>query len=231
METRYHSKNGASPKSHMSKTFKTMIMSNLVKLFTIFFFTLLTLQSSAQEEFTSYDNTYIGKTYDIQISVKEKDKFSLYIDAMSLDRMHETGGIIIDQKQHQDFLNALAEAKEKYQEWVKTAKENNVKELDKTMTMKSKAGGYFLYGSKWNFQFLVNLKFDFKILESKGEIKYLLLIRTGELQSSSNQFMKVDGFVLAFSSIKEIDEFVSAISIEKITEFASKPKKDELFKD
>ena len=44
----------------------------------------------------------------------------------------------------------------------KTAKENNVKELSKTMTIASKAGGYFLYGSKWNFQFLVNLKFQFQ---------------------------------------------------------------------
>lgn len=78
---------------------------------------------------------------------------------------------------------------------------------------------------------MVNLKFDFKILESNGEVKYLLLIRTGELQSSSNQFMKVDGFVLVFSSTKEIDEFTAAISTEKITEFVNKPKKDELFKD
>jgi hypothetical protein len=77
----------------------------------------------------------------------------------------------------------------------------------------------------------VNLKFDFKILESKGETRYLLLIRTGELQSSSNQFMKVDGFVLVFSSSKEIDDFIAAISTEKITEFLNKPKKDTLFKD
>ncbi len=206
-------------------------MNNCIKILTLCFFALLATNSKAQEKFTSYDNTYGGKTFEIQISSKDKEKFSLYIDAMSLDRTHEKGGITIDQKQHQDFLNAIAEAKTKYEEWVKTAKENNVKELDKTLTVKSKAGGYFLYGSKWNFQFLVNLKFDFKILESKGEIKYLLLIRTGELQSSSNQFMKVDGFVLVFSSTKEIDEFTTAISTEKITEFINKPKKDALFKD
>lgn len=190
-----------------------------------------TFQIKAQEKFSTYDNTYAGKSYEIQVSAKNNEKFTLYIDAMSLDRIHEKGGISIDQKNHQDFLNALTEAKLKYEEWVKTAKDNNVKEFDKTMTIKSKAGGYFLYGSKWNFQFLVNLKFDFKILESKGETKYLLLIRTGELQSSSNQFMKVDGFVLVFSSSKEIDDFVNAISTEKITEFLNKPKKDDLFKN
>ena len=57
------------------------------------------------------------------------------------------------------------------------------------------------------------------------------LLRTGELQSSSNQFMKVDGFALVFSSSKEIDDFVNAISPEKITEFLNKPKNDALFKD
>lgn len=206
-------------------------MNKLTKLLTLCIFALVTLQSNAQEKFTTYDNTYSGKTYDIQISAKETEKFSLYIDAMSLDRTHEKGGITIDQKQHPAFLDAIAEAKLKYEEWVKTAKENNVKDLSKTMTMKSKAGGYFLYGSKWQFQFLVNLKFDFRIIESNGEIKYLLLIKTGELQSSSNQFMKVDGFVLVFSSSEEIDEFTSLISTEKITEFISKPKKDDLFKD
>jgi hypothetical protein len=191
----------------------------------------MTLKSAAQERFTSYENSYAGKTYDIQISAKEKEKFTLYIDALSLDKMHDKGGISISQKNHQDFLNAIAEAKIKYEEWVNTAKENNVTELDKTMTVKSKAGGYFLYGTKWQFQFSVNLKFDFKILESNGETKYLLIVRTGELQSSSNQFMKVDGFVLVFSSSKEIDDFSNAISIDKITEFSNKPKKEDLFKN
>ncbi|MBX2931996.1 MAG: hypothetical protein KF781_08635 [Chitinophagaceae bacterium] len=200
-------------------------------ILTISLFVATALQSKAQEKFTTYDNTYVEKSYDIQISAKEKEKFTLYIDAMSFDKMHEKGGISIDQKQHQEFLNALSEAKLKYEEWVKTAKDNNVKELSKSMTIKSKAGGYFLYGSKWNFQFLVNLKFDFRILESKGETKYLLLVKTGELQSSSNQFMKVDGFALVFSSSTEIDDFVKAISTEKITEFTNKPKKDDLFKD
>ena len=206
-------------------------MTNIIKTIAICLFTFLELDIHAQDKFTSYDNSYIGKTYEIQISADEKDKFSLYIEAMSFDKLHGKGGITIDQKQQQEFINALVEAKLKYDEWLKTAKENNIKELDKSMTIKSKAGGYFLYGSKWNFQFLVNLKFDFKIIESNNEIKYLLLIRTGELQSSTNQFMKVDGFALVFSSSKEIDEFMNAISTDKIMKYVNQPKKDALFKD
>ena len=185
----------------------------------------------AQEKFSEYDNSYIGERFEIQLSAKEQDKFTLYIDAMSLDKLHSKGGIRVEEKNYSEFIEALSQARIKYEEWVATAKENNVKELVKAMTIKSRAGGYFLYGSEWNFQFSVNLQFDFKILESNGETKYLLLIRTGELQSSSNQFMKVDGFVLVFTNAKEIDDFIGSISADKISAFQNKPKKEDLFKD
>ena len=204
-------------------------MKNTFKVLCLVLGVLIGFSSQAQESFSSYENSYIGNSYPIQIASKDKEKFTLYIDAMSLDATHKTGGIMINEKKYQEFLDAINEAKVKYEEWIKTAKDNNIKELDKTMTLKSKVGGYFLYGSEWNFQFLVNLKFDFKILESKGEIKYLLLLRTGELQSSSNQFMEVRGVTLVFTSIKEIDTFVSLIAKDKIEEFINKPKKEALF--
>ena len=193
--------------------------------------TFLFVRGNAQEKFASYDNSYNTKMYDIQISTKgDEDKYTFYIDAMSMDRLHDQGGILIRQKQHQDFLNALSDAKVKYIEWVKVAKENNVKELDKTMDITSKVGAYFKYGSDWEFQFLVNLRFDFKILESKGVLKYLLIVRTGELQSSSNRYMKVDGFVLVFTSASEIDNFTNLISVQKTEDFLKKPKPKDLFK-
>ena len=200
-------------------------------IFTVLISMLVSFGVFAQEKFTTYDNTYAKKTYDIQLSIKDNDKFTLYIDAMSLDNLHETGGFMIDNKKYQGFIDALNQAKIKYQEWVKTAKENNVTELDKEMKIRSKVSGFFLYGGDWHFQYLVNLTFDFKILESGGETNYLLIIRSGEMQSSSNQFMDVDGVVLVFSSDSEIEEFTNAISLEKINEFKNKPKSDDLFKD
>jgi hypothetical protein len=77
----------------------------------ICFFLLITIQSKGQDKFAAYDNTFISKSYEIKISAKEKEKFSLYIDAMSLDNTHEKGGIIIDQKQHQEIISAISEAK------------------------------------------------------------------------------------------------------------------------
>jgi hypothetical protein len=203
-------------------------MKNLMTFITLCLLTITTVESYAQEKFTTYDNTYIGKTFDIKLSLEVED---LYIDAMSLDELYDKGGIRIKKNQHQDFLNAMAEAKTKYKEWVKTAKENNVRELNKSMDIKSEVGSYFLYGSEWKFQLLVNLTFDFEILENEGELTYLLIIRTGELKSSSNEHLKVDGFLLIFSSVDEIDAFTNKISRQKIDAFIDKPKEKDLFKD
>lgn len=206
-------------------------MKIFTKLLILFIYVLTTIKANAQEKFSTYDNTVSDKTYNIDIISEAPDKFTLYIDAMSFDKLHTKGGITIDHNQHHKFFDAILQAKEKYQEWVKTAKENDVKDLSKTMTIKTKAGGYFKYGSKWQLQFRVTLKFDFRIIESKGEIKYLLLIKTGELQSSTNQYMKMDGFALVFSSTEEMDEFTESISKKKITEFLNTPKKEDLFKN
>jgi len=203
-------------------------MKNLITFITLCLFTITTVESYAQEKFTTYDNSYFGKTYDIKLSLEQED---LYIDAMPLDELYDKGGIRIKKNQHQDFLNAIAEAKTKYKEWVKTAKENNVREFNKSMNIKSEVGGYFLYGSEWKFQLSVILTFDFQILENEGELTYLLIIRTGELKSSSNEHLKVDGFLLVFSSVNEIDAFTNKISRQKINAFIAKPKEKDLFQN
>lgn len=185
----------------------------------------------AQEKFDTYEISFIKKTYPILISVSDKDDYSLYIHAFSLDKISEDGGISIKRGKYQDFVNALTEAKGKYEEWVKTAKENNIKELDKLMNISSVVDGYFMYGENWKFQFGVFLKFEFKIREFDGIVQHLLLVKTGELQSSSNEYIKMDGVALVFMSAKEIDDFLAKISIDKIIEFQNKPKKEDLFKD
>lgn len=202
-------------------------MKNLI-IISAMLLSYLTIQ--AQDKYAVYDNSYSGKEYSILISDKGDGKYSLYIDAMGLDAMRQKGGFLISEKQLPDFISAINQSKVKYEEWVNTAKENNVTELKKDIAVKCKSGGYFLYGD-WNFQHVVNLSFYFKIVTISGSVQYLLVVNTGELQSSSNQFMKVDGFALVFQTVSEIDEFVALISPENISAFLSKPKAKDLFKD
>ncbi len=202
---------------------------NRFLLFLLFIF--LSVACNAQDKFTSYENTYFRKTYPIQIVSKEKGKFTLWIDAWSYDRVHDKGGIMINHRNHQNFIDALIQARFKYDEWVKTAKENNINDVSKPMNIKSGADAYFMYGSKWNFQFDISTSFNFEVRDNNGKTEYLLFVKTGELQSSSNQFMKVNGFALVFKSSNEITNFVDLISEDKIVDFINKPKKEDLFNE
>lgn len=192
---------------------------------------LLTISVDAQDKFTTYENVYAKETFDIQITLKDNSMFTLYINALSLDKLRDKGGFMVDNSQYNAFIDALNQAKLKYNEWVETAKKNNISELDKEMKIKNKVSAFFLYGNDWHFQLTVDLRFDFKILESAGEIKYLLIVRSGELKSANNRFINVDGVVLVFSSESEIEDFLEGISEEKINTFRTKPKAEDLFKD
>lgn len=205
-------------------------MKKANSLLMILVLTFLGINTSAQDKLTSYDNTFVKKTFDIQISFDKKGEFTLYINAYSVDALHETGGFMIDQKDYDDFISCLNQSILKYNDWVKTAKENNVTELIKTMPIKGKSSGYFLYGDEWKFDYYLNLTFDFKIIEQEDSLKYVLIVRSGEMVASDNEFMDVDGVVLLFISSEEIKEFIDLISLDKINEFKNKPKDEDLFK-
>lgn len=183
-----------------------------------------------QEKIDEYTSSYFDKKYDINASQDKKDttKFSYYIDCASADKLHSQVDLMFDSNDLPDFIEFLNSIKSTYSKWQETAKQNNVTELDKEIEIKPfKCQSAFVYGD-WNFDFGVRLTPRAKIV--KGEM--LLILESDELQSSSNQFMKHDGFYLVFSSSKEIDDFISKIDIEKVKEhFRKKNKSDDLFKN
>jgi hypothetical protein len=97
------------------------------------------------------------------------------------------------------------------------------------MEITARTGAYFSYGD-WQFDYIVGLQFEFLVITSEGITKRLLIVRTGKLTSSTNQYMEVDGYAMVFTEPKEIDEFLSLTSPEKIREFLAKPKTEEIFK-
>ena len=205
-------------------------MKKTTQIMTVLCLILMTVNSYAQEKFASYSSSYFGKSYEIQLSAKEEGKYTLFIDAASMDKLCDNGGITMTEAQHPQFVSALREAKLKYDEWVKTAKEHDVKEMDKTMPVSSRVSGFFKYGTQWKFQMSVDLTFDFKIVESEGVLKYLMILRTGEMKASDNEFMTVKGFVIVFNSGDEIDKFAKSLAPEQISAFVNKPKAKDLFK-
>ena len=198
------------------------------------FLLLLLIASNgfAQDSFTKYYMTYGQGYYDIEISQKSVKDYTLYIYGKSYDKLGGEGGISLDSKKHQLFLESLKIAKEKYIEWSEIAKTNNVKGFNKDVNTRCNASAYFDYANKWHFDYSTPLKFYFLVTEGEDiEPTNVLFIATGELKSSSNEYIDHDGFVFVFMNLEELTEFEEKISLKSVTAFIEGPKPEDLFKD
>ena len=189
--------------------------------------------------FTLFSQEPIGsyEIFDKELNIsatepKENGDYSLYIDGYTLDATVSSGGIIIKNKKIDTFINSWEQAKEKYIEWTTTAKENNIMDLKKDIKVKSpKLSGYFSYGS-WKFDNNVSPYFKYLITESKGKASYGLILYTGKMQASDNQYIDSDSFLYAFYSIEDIDNFISLLDSKLVLDkFGEKNSKEDLFKD
>lgn len=182
------------------------------------------------EKLDSYYSSLFEKTYEIHVQ-DEGEEYKIWIDAGTLDKIVDDGGIIFNEKQHPDFILALEQAKAKYIEWKDIAVKNNVKELSKDMSHKTKGMAYFYYGDKWHFQFYVTIYFEFRIFETSSGVNYFLVVRTPKITASDNQYIDCKDFIIAFADVSEIDDFLDKISLDKTYQFLNSPKADDLFKD
>lgn len=183
----------------------------------------------SQEKLAKYNSLFFSKNFDISASKPDaKEEFSYYIDCSSKDSSSKQASLILKNKDVPEFVEFLNSIKETFNKWTITAKENKVTELDKNIDYKKlNYSAAFVYG-KWNFDFSVNLTTRFKIINGK----YLLIIDSDELQSSSNQYIKSDGFRIVFSSVQEIDELINGLNVNLVTDFYNKKNgQEDLFKN
>lgn len=183
----------------------------------------------AQDKIVSYNSSYFSKNYDVSATKPDaKGIYTYYIDCYSRDTSSKQVSLILKSNEVPEIVEYLNSLKETFSKWSLTAKENKVTELDKNVEYKKLTyGAAFSYG-KWNFDFSVNLSARFKIIDNK----YLMIIDSDELQSSSNQFIKSSGFRFVFSAIEEIDEFIKCLDDTKVQSFFnSKNSKEDLFKN
>jgi len=163
---------------------------------------------------------------------KDNGDYSLYVNGYTFDATVSTGGIIVEKKQIDSFINAWNQAKEKYIEWTTTAKENNVTDFTKDINVTlPKLSGYFSYGS-WKFDWSLSPYFKYIITEYEGEASYGLILYTGSMEASDNQYIDCDSFAYAFYSLEEINFFLSLFDQKLVTDyFGKKNSKENLFKD
>lgn len=189
---------------------------------------IVTQSVNAQEEIATYEMSRFEKEpYSIQATEPQNDNFSFYVDMQSLDASIDNGGIVIKSKDLEDFRIFLKECQVKLNEWNDVATTNGVADLKKDIpvSVKPRLSGFFLYGD-WKFDLNVVLTPKYWRTSNQAQV----LIYTGEMTASDNEYMDADNFVFAFNS-DEISDFLENLTTEKVANhYSQKESKEDLFK-
>ena len=209
---------------------------NRLILLTILLFSLV--NGYSQLQYATYYNPMDGVTYNIQTETAKDNDYSIYVYGMHITTDVETGGFYIQKKYLEGFLSNFLVAKQKYEEWTKTAKENKIEDLAKKIETPKlqKIGGFFKSGDSTSSHARsinrhVKPVYTFLVTKDKGLTKYYLAIFTDAFVDPKSPLLFSSGYGLIFSSPEEAMNFYSLLQPEKINAFLSKqPKLDELFR-
>ena len=182
-----------------------------------------------QTNLTSYNSSYFSKKYDVMVSKPDaKGKFSYYIDCSSFEPNSKNVNLIVKNDEVESLVAFLTEIKSIYIKWKQTAVDNKISDLNKPVDSKKITLGIGFYYGSWHFDFSANISARFKIINEK----YLMLVESGKLIASDNQYITNKGMVIAFSNEKEFDDFINVFDKSLVENFLNnKSSKESLFKE
>lgn len=180
---------------------------------------------NAQEVIDNYTMSYFNKNYEIEASKGKSDDFTVYIQ-VNAERSTTKANYMIKSSKLNEFKDALIATKNKYVEWSKVAKDNNVTDMSKEMDIKFPNVDIAWLGSKWFFSFGKKLSPNFLILKDGQHVVTFVNKNT----ASSNQYIDETTYWV-FADVKEFDEFIQKLDFDKIKSKLEKSEsKVELFK-
>lgn len=165
---------------------------------------------NAQEVIDNYTMSYFNKKYDIEASMEKNGDFTVYIQ-VSAERVSTKANYMIKSSRLNEFKEALIFTRDKYSEWAKIAKENNVTDMTKSIDAKFPNIDIAWLGSKWFFSFSQKLSPTFMILKN-GQIVVSFLNKN---TASSNQYIDETTYWV-FNDVKEFDEVIQKLDYDKI---------------
>ena len=180
------------------------------KLFSLMLCVFCVVALNAEKVVATYTLSYFNKTYDIEASEIKNDKFSVYI-GVNAESNSTKAMIEVESDKLEEFKQALLQMKEKFIDWSKVAKENNVKEMTKEMDISFPSTTICWLGSKWFFSFGQKLKPKFLILDDGR----FVVTFVKKVTASSNEYID-EKIYWVFSDSKEIDELISKLDVEKL---------------
>lgn len=183
-------------------------MKKLLSIVLIFIISEIAL--SADKVVGVYTMSAFEGTYEIKAGEIKNGKFSVYVFAESGDKRTPIF-LSVSSDKVDEFNNFLQQINDKFKEWRKVAKDNNVTELKKEIDIKNPVVTIGWYALDWHFSFRNRLKAVYIIAEGKD---YVAIAK--EATSSSNRFM-TETIYLAFAEPDEIDNLVSQLNVDRIT--------------
>ncbi|MCB9334810.1 MAG: hypothetical protein H6586_01560 [Flavobacteriales bacterium] len=171
-------------------------------------------QSYYKTKFSSYNISYNGKTYDLEIR-GNNENYVITIALMSYDIFNNQGYIQLGNNQHHEFVKALIEAKQKYEEWMERIKQSTQTERLEPLEIAFETEIRFRYGGRWLISDKIKLTW---ILQKNNEenLEYLLRISTGKIHNEYNKSETHTGFGIVFNSASEIQALLDELTDEKI---------------
>ncbi|WP_288904757.1 hypothetical protein [uncultured Porphyromonas sp.] len=185
------------------------------------------LVAMAQEKIGSYTSSFNpDKTeFDVQATQPKKDKFDYYISVLG-EKLTDDVNLCLSSKNAEKFVEAMQICKEKFIEWEKTAKDNNVTDMSKEFPVTLPPIDVAWYSSEWWFSW--NHVFTPKFFVFKdGGCAFVLY---DKVTASSNKYIDKK-FYLVLKSQDEFDSLIKNIDKEVVTRhFSEKQDVKDLFK-
>ena len=172
---------------------KKKMKKNCFIAFLLIFFSL---QGICQEEVGTFTMGYFSNntTKKVECTNPDAANFQIFIEAAG---KHSTDlvNFVLKGKDLDVFKNALIQIRDKFIEWEKVAKDNNVADMRKEFEISFPRLGVCWYGSKWWFAFDQRLTPKFTVFENGN----CAMVIYKKVTSSSNQYIDQDVFFVLSS--------------------------------
>lgn len=159
----------------------------------------------------NYTLSYFNKSYEIQASEIENGKFSIYIYVQG-ERKTTPVLFSIESDEVEKFNKSFLQISDKFREWRKVAKDNNVTDLRKDVDIKIPSVTIGWLSSEWHFSFRNSINARYIILEDGRDV----MIIAKEATSATNKYIK-QKIYWVFAEPEEIDDLVTELNVDKIS--------------
>jgi|GEM_PF-5276400 hypothetical protein len=189
------------------------------QIISLFLGILFCMSMQAQTAISEYVNSH-GQSFNVSLLIKNDKPYRV---SLACEAKGGDGQIWIKPSDVGKFRDALVSLKSKFEEWDKTAKENNVKEANKDMPIKFPKVE-FVWGI--STRFFADAAFKAKWFLS-SPVEFVLCM--APITASNNQFAK-ETFTIRFYSIQDVQSLIDALNQDKIDAAIKTTENSNLFK-